>query len=171
MAGWGVTETGDEVNTDIRNRQRASREQRQQQAQQDIVAFRERMQRLADNLTEWLEGHEVSITVREMIPVASPGAYTIPVIVLHHGGNWAGFTPQALYSVRGGIQLKGEVCLAVDNPRRRPRTEKYMLCMPGHLLSTADWAIHSDGRAPGKGKVMTRELLLAAIAPLFDAVA
>lgn len=149
-------------------RQRARSEQQQLQTLQDIRMFRERMQRLADNLTAWLEGYEVTIIVRERVPVATAGAYTIPGIVLHRGRNWAGFTPQALYSVKGGIQLKGEVTLAVDNSRRHPRTEKYMLCMPGHLLSTADWAIHSTGRTPGKGRVLTRELLLAAIAPLFD---
>jgi len=152
-------------------RQRASREQRRQQTLRDITEFRERMQRLAENLTTWLEGSKVSITVREMVPVESAGAYTIPGIVLHSGRNWAGFTPQALYSVKGGIQLKGEVCLAVDNSRCRPRTEKYMLCMPEHLLSTADWAIHGVGCTPGQGKVLTRELLLTAIAPLFDGAA
>ncbi|MGP8939918.1 hypothetical protein V1605_11990 [Enterobacter soli] len=149
-------------------RQRASCEQRQLQTLQDIGTFRERMQRLAENLMAWLEGNEVTITVREMLPTASTGAYTLPGIVLHCGRNWAGFTPQALYSVKGGIQLKGEVTLAVDNPRRHPRTEKYVLCMPGHLLSTADWAIHRDERTPGKGKVLTRELLMTALAPLFD---
>lgn len=149
-------------------RQRASREQRQLQTLEDIGTFRERMQRLADNLTAWLEGHEVTITVRERVPAATAGVYTLPGIVLHSGRNWAGFIPQALYSVKGGIQLKGEVTLAVDNPRRQPRTEKYMLCMPGHLLSTADWAIHRDERTPGKGKVLTRELLMTALAPLFD---
>lgn len=149
-------------------RQRASREQQQLQTLLDIGTFRERMQRLADNLTAWLEGHEVTITVREMVPVATAGAYSIPGIVLHCGRNWAGFTPQALFSVKGGIQLKGEVTLAVDNSRHCPRTEKYMLCIPGLLLSTADWAIHPDGRTPDKGKVLTRELLMAAIAPLFD---
>ncbi|WP_124966008.1 hypothetical protein [Trabulsiella odontotermitis] len=149
-------------------RQRVHREQRQLQTLQDIGTFRERMERLADNLAEWLAEHEVTITVREMVPVRSAGAYTVPGIVLCHGRNWAGFTPQALYSVKGGIQLQGEVTLAVDNPRRRPRTEKYMLCMPGHLLSTADWAIHRDERIPGKGRVLTRELLIATIAPLFD---
>lgn len=157
-----------EMNAVTGRRQRACREQRQLQTLQDIGTFRERMQRLADNLTAWLEGHEVSISVRERVPAATAGAYTIPAIVLHCGRNWAGFTPQALYSVKGGIQLKGEVSLVVDNPRRHPRTEKYMLCMPGHLLSTADWAIHRDERKPGKGKVLTRELLMAALAPLFD---
>ncbi|MEI9745822.1 hypothetical protein [Enterobacter ludwigii] len=106
--------------------------------------------------------------MRERGPVATAGAYTVPGLVLHCGRNRAGFTPQALYSVKGGIQLKSEVTLAADNPRRRPRTEKYMLCMPGHLLSTADRAIRPDVRTPGKGKVLTRELLMAAIAPLFD---
>lgn len=151
-------------------RQRVSREQRQLQTLQDIGMFRERMQRLADNLTAWLEGNGVTITVRERAPVpaVTNGAYTLPCIVLHCGRNWAGFTPQALYSVKGGIQLKGEVTLTVDNPRRQPRTEKYMLCLPGHLLSTADWAIHRDERTPGKGKVLTRELLMTALAPLFD---
>jgi hypothetical protein len=149
-------------------RQRARREQRQLQMLQDIGTFRERMQRLADNLAEWLEEHEVTITVREMMPVRSAGAYTVPGIVLCRGRNWAGFTPQALYSVKGGIQLQGEVTLAVDNPRCQPRTEKYMLCMPGYLLSTADWAIHRDERTPGKGRVLTRELLMTALAPLFD---
>lgn len=157
-----------EMNAVTGRRQRASREQRQLQTLQDIGTFRERMQRLADNLTEWLEGREVTITVREMLPVATEGAYTLPGIVLQSGRNWAGFIPQALYSVKGSIQLKGEVTLAVDNPRRRPRTEKYMLCLPGHLLSTADWAIHRDERTPGKGKVLTRELLMTALAPLFD---
>lgn len=147
---------------------RASREQRQLQTLQDIGMFRERMLRLADNLMAWLEGHEVTITVREMLPVATAGAYTLPCIVLQCGRNWAGSIPQALYSVKGGIQLKDEVSLAVDNPRRQPRTEKYMLCLPGHLLSTADWAIHRDERTPGKGKVLTRELLMTALAPLFD---
>ena len=151
-------------------RRRARREEQLRQTRQDIAAFRERMQRLADNLTEWLEGYEVSIIRREMVPVSSAGAYTIPCIALRCGRNWAGFTPQALYSVKGGIQLKGEVTLVVDNSRRHPRTEKYMLCMPGHLLSTADWAIHSAGCTLGKGKVLTRELLMAAIAPLFDDV-
>ncbi|WP_149330629.1 hypothetical protein [Citrobacter braakii] len=168
MAELSVAAEGHGTNAITGKRQRASSEQREPQTQQDIAVFRERMQRLADNLTEWLEGHEVSISVREMILIATGDAYTLPGIVLRCGRNWAGFTPQALYSVKGGIQLKGEVSLVVDNSRRHPRTEKYMLCMPGHLLSTADWAIHSDGRAPGKGKVMTRELLLAAIAPLFD---
>ncbi|WP_439412984.1 hypothetical protein [Enterobacter ludwigii] len=149
-------------------RQRANRERVKQQTQQDIAAFRERMQRLADNLTAWLGGNEVTIIVREMVPVASADAYTIPGIVLHSGRNWAGFIPQALYSVRGGIQLKGEVSLVVDNPRHQPRAEKHILCMPGHLLSMADWAIHDTGRTPGQGKVLTRALLLAAIAPLFD---
>ncbi|WP_245939533.1 hypothetical protein [Yokenella regensburgei] len=151
-------------------RQHVRRTEQLRQTRHDIATFRERMQRLADNLTEWLEGYEVSITRREMVPVSSTGAYTIPCIALRCGRNWAGFTPQALYSVKGGIQLKGEVTLAVDNFRRHPRTEKYMLCMPGHLLSTADWAIHPAGRTPGKGKVLTRELLMAAIAPLFDDV-
>lgn len=168
MAEVSVAAKEHGTNVTAGRRQRASREQRQQQTQQDMAAFREWMNRLADNLAEWLEGNEVSITVRDMIPVATAGAYTIPGIVLHCGRNWAGFTPQALYSVKGGIQLKGEVCLVVDNPRRHPRTEKYMLCMPGHLLSTADWAIRPDDRASGKGRVLTRELLLAAIAPLFD---
>ena len=113
-----------------------------------------------------VQEHEVTITVREMVPTASVGVYTIPGIVLQCGRNWAGFIPQALYSVKGGIQLKDEVSLAVDNPRRQPRTEKYMLCLPGHLLSTADWAIHRDERTPGK--VLTRELLMTALAPLFD---
>lgn len=149
-------------------RQRTRREQRQLQTLQDIGTFRERMQRLADNLAEWLEGRAVTITVRKMVPVARAGAYTIPGIVLCHGRNWAGFTPQVLYSVQGGIQLQGEITLAVDNPRRQPRTEKYMLCMPGHLLSTAGWAIHRDERTPGEGKVLTRTLLMAALAPLFD---
>ncbi|MCU6244143.1 hypothetical protein ACOY5P_17560 [Enterobacter asburiae] len=166
MAELSVIVQEHEVNAVYGRRQRASREQRQLQTLQDIGEFCERMQRLADNLTAWLEGHEVTITVREMVPTASVGVYTIPGIVLQCGRNWAGFIPQALYSVKGGIQLKDEVSLAVDNPRRQPRTEKYMLCLPGHLLSTADWAIHRDERTPGK--VLTRELLMTALAPLFD---
>ncbi|WP_049857446.1 hypothetical protein [Trabulsiella odontotermitis] len=166
MAELSVMAEAGEVSAATGRRQRASREQRRQQTLRDIAAFRERMQRLADSLVMWLEGSGVSITLREMTPVSTAGAYTIPGIVLQRGRNWAGFTPQALYSVKDGIQLKGEVCLTVDNPRRRPRTEKYMLCMPGHLLSTADWAIHSAGCRPGKGKELTRELLLAAVAPL-----
>ena len=165
MAELSVGALANETSVSSGRRQRASREQRQLQTLQDIGTFRERMQRLADNLTAWLEGSEVTITVRERVPVATAGAYTIPGIVLHSGRNWAGFIPQALYSVKGGIQLKGEVSLVVDNPRRQPRTEKYMLCLPGHLLSTADWAIHPDGRTPGEGKVLTREV---ALAPLFD---
>lgn len=168
MAELSVVAKVHEMNTVTGRRQRASREQRQWQTLEDIGTFRERMQRLADNLTAWLEGHEVTITVRERVPVAMAGAYTIPGIVLRSGRNRAGFIPQALYSVKGGIQLKGEVTLAVDNPRRHPRTEKYMLCLPGHLLSTADWAIYRDERTPGKGKVLTRELLMTALAPLFD---
>ncbi|MEH4990256.1 hypothetical protein ACOY5P_23275 [Enterobacter asburiae] len=168
MAESGVSAKNHGGKATTGRRQRARREKQQRLPNRDITAFRERMQRLAENLTEWLEGYEVSITLREMVPVSSAGAYTIPAIALRYGRNWAGFTPQALYSVKGGIQLKGEVTLAVDNSRRHPRTEKYMLCMPGHLLSTADWAIHSTGRTPGKGRVLTRELLLAAIAPLFD---
>ncbi|AHE72510.1 hypothetical protein M942_04260 [Enterobacter ludwigii] len=168
MAELSVVAKVHEMNAVTGRRQRASREQRQWQTLEDIGTFRECMQRLADNLTAWLEGHEVTITVRERVPVSSAGAYTIPCITLRCGRNWAGFTPQALYSVKGGIQLKDEVTLVIDNPRRRPRTEKYILCMPGHLLSTADWAIHPDGRTPDKGKVLTRGLLMAALSPLFD---
>ncbi|KAF6706030.1 hypothetical protein G9387_06405 [Enterobacter hormaechei] len=168
MAELNVAAEEHGTNAKAGKRQRVRREEQLRQNRQDIAAFRERMQRLADNLTEWLEGYEVSITRREMVPVSSAGAYTIPCIALHCGRNWAGFTPQALYSVKGGIQIKGEVTLAVDNSRRHPRTEKYMLCMPGHLLSTADWAIHPAGRLPDKGNVLTRELLMRALAPLFD---
>ncbi len=157
-----------EMNTTGGRRMRASRAQRERQIQLDISTFRERMLRLADNLTVWLEGRDVVIIRREMVPASAAGAYTVPGIVLRHGRNWAGFTPQALYSVKGGTELKGEVHLVTDNPHRSPRTEKYMLCMSGHLLSTADWAIHSAGCTPDRGKIMTRELLLAAIAPLFD---
>lgn len=150
-------------------RQHAGREYQDRQRLKDITVFRERMGRLADNLTEWLAGQDVSITLRERVPASNPaGTFTVPVIVLCCGRNYAGFTPQALYSVKGNIQLKGEVCLAVDNPGRSPRTEKYMLCMAGHLLSTAYWAMYSAGRAPGKGRVLTREVLLTVLAPLFD---
>lgn len=166
MVELSVAAQGQDTKVMTRGRPRVSHEQRMQQTLRDIAEFRERMLRLADNMAVWLGGREVNITVKEMVPVSSAGAYTIPGIVLHSGRNWAGFIPQALYSVKGNVLLKGEVSLTVDSPRRRPRTEKYMLCMPGHLLSAADWAIHSAGKAPGKGKVLTRELLLAAIAPL-----
>ncbi|EKS6645444.1 hypothetical protein QCD58_004314 [Enterobacter hormaechei] len=43
------------------------------QTLQDIGTFRERMQRLADNLRAWLEGNEVIITVRERGAVATAG--------------------------------------------------------------------------------------------------
>lgn len=95
--------------------------------------------------------------------VATAGVETIPGSVLHCGRNRAGFIPQALYSVKGVIQLKREVTLALDKPRHLP-----MLCMPGHLLPTDDWAIHSDERTPGKRKVLTREFLMTALARLFD---
>lgn len=147
----------------------ASREYQMRQNQRDIAVFRERMCRLAENLTGWLAGHGVGIILRESVPAKDAVATsTVPAIVLCRGRNYAGFIPQALYSVKGGMQLKGEVCLTVDNPERSPRTEKYMLCMAEHLLSTADWAIHNTGRSPGKGKVLTRELLLVVLAPLFD---
>lgn len=137
--------------------------------QQDIAEFRERLFRLADDLTRWLAGRGVSITLREGAPARAPEAtWTAPVIVLRHGRNYAGFTPQALYSVKGDVQLKGDVCLAVDNPGRSPRTDKYQLYMAGHLLSTADWAIYNAGRSPGKGRVLTREQALVVLSPLFD---
>lgn len=137
--------------------------------QQDITAFRERMCRLADNLALWLVGRDVSITLQERAPARNTAAaWTVPVIVLRHGRNYAGFTPQALYCVKGDVQLKGEVHLAVDNPCRSPRTEKYQLYMAGHLLSTADWAIYNAGRVPGRGQVLTRERVLDVLAPLFD---
>ncbi|MFP2431071.1 hypothetical protein [Enterobacter ludwigii] len=159
------------MNAAKERRQRISREQQLQQIRQDITLFRDRMLGLADNLAEMVQGRGIDITLREMAPIESAGAYTIPCIALCCGRNWAGFTPQALYSVKDGIQLKGEVCLVVDKPGRRPRTVKYMLCMPEHLMSAADWAIHLDERASGKWKVLTRDLLLAAIAPLFKDIA
>lgn len=168
MMELSVTAEGHGANAVTGKRQRARRAQQELQIRQDIAAFRERMQRLADILATWLEGSEIGITLREMVHGTPAGAYTLPAIVLRHGRNWAGFMPQALYSATGGIQFKGEVTLAVDNPRRHPRTEKYMLCMQGHRLSTSGWVIYGGGHTPGKGKVLTRELLLAAIAPLFD---
>ena len=156
------------ANTASGGRQQSSRERLKQQNRQDIAEFRERMLRLADSLVGWLDGYDVDITLREISPVNTAGAYTIPGIVLCHRRNWAGFTPQALYSEKGGGQLKGEVCLAVDNPGRRPRTEKYMLGMAGHPLSAADWIIYKDSRTPGKGKELTRKQLLAAVESLFD---
>ncbi|MEI9745809.1 hypothetical protein [Enterobacter ludwigii] len=43
-----------------------------------------------------------------------------------------------------------------------------MLSMSGYLLSAADRATHYDGSTPGKGTVLTSELLMTAIVPLFD---
>ncbi|HDR2590205.1 hypothetical protein ACEV60_20395 [Enterobacter ludwigii] len=70
------------------------------------------MRRLADNLAVWSEGRDIDTSLQEVVLVTSAGAYTVPGIVLRYGRNWVGFTPQALYSVKGGAELKGEVTLA-----------------------------------------------------------
>ncbi|HBC0589387.1 TPA: hypothetical protein I3599_004762, partial [Enterobacter cloacae] len=59
MAELNVVAEEHGTNAKAGKRQRARREEQLRQTRQDIAAFRERMQRLADNLTEWLEGYEV----------------------------------------------------------------------------------------------------------------
>ena len=131
----------------------------------DIQAFCQRMDDLALQVSEWLEGSgvEVIISTKYLQDLSTIGSslnsgashYQITTIRLQNNSRSVSITPEQLYQ-NGG---KGCVTLTVETPDRVPGKARFYLCM----APEGGWFIRSEHQTVVGKNFMTEDIFFRVI--------